>query len=86
MGLLMRRRLKKGVAKEATPSFDFKEVTEDIEEVTEDVTEETLNYDEVNVKELKAKLDDQGIEYSGKAKKKELFDLVVNGDNHGQFE
>lgn len=79
MGLLMRRRLKKGVAKEATPSFDFKEVTED-------VTEETLTYDEVTVKELKAKLDDQGIEYSDKAKKKELFDLVVNGDNHGQFE
>lgn len=79
MGLLMRRRLKKGVAKEATPSFDFKEVTED-------VTEETLNYDEVTVKELKAKLDDQGIEYSDKAKKKELFDLVVNGDNHDQFE
>lgn len=79
MGLLMRRRLKKGVAKEATPSFDFKEVTEN-------VTEETLTYDEVTVKELKAKLDDQGIEYSDKAKKKELFDLVVNGDNHGQFE
>lgn len=79
MGLLMRRRLKKGVAKEATPSFDFKEVTED-------VTEETFTYDEVTVKELKAKLDDQGIEYSDKAKKKELFDLVVNGDNHGQFE
>lgn len=79
MGLLMRRRLKKGVAKEATPSFDFKEVTED-------VTEETLTYDEVTVKELKAKLDEQGIEYSDKAKKKELFDLVVNGDNHGQFE
>lgn len=79
MGLLMRRRLKEGVAKEATPSFDFKEVTED-------VTEETLTYDEVTVKELKAKLDEQGIEYSDKAKKKELFDLVVNGDNHGQFE
>lgn len=79
MGLLMRRRLKKGVAKEATPSFDFKEVTED-------VTEETFTYDEVTVKELKAKLDDQGIEYSDKAKKKELFDLVVNGDNHDQFE
>lgn len=79
MGLLMRRRLKKGVAKEATPSFDFKEVTED-------VTEETFTYDEVTVKELKAKLDEQGIEYSDKAKKKELFDLVVNGDNHGQVE
>ena len=55
----------------------IKEVTE--KEIKETVEEEKDGIDGITVKEIKQELDAFGIKYNPKAKKQELYDLMMQG-------
>lgn len=54
-------------------------VKEEVIEQTEPVKEENNEFNSLTVEQIKQELDALGIEYNSKAKKKELYDLMIQG-------
>lgn len=74
--------------KEVVKEVEIEEVDDKVEvakvvgetkETVEDVEEEIEGIEGITVKEIKQELDAFGIKYSAKAKKQELYDLMVKG-------
>ncbi|MGX6962432.1 hypothetical protein [Vagococcus xieshaowenii] len=61
------------------------EVPQEVEEVPQEVAEEVEEatddeaYNAINIKQIKQELDAFGVEYNPRAKKKELYDLMMKG-------
>lgn len=55
------------------------EVDETEEELDEEEVEEFKSFGEISIEQIKKELDFLGIEYNSKAKKQELYDLMIQG-------
>lgn len=57
---------------------EAEEVEDELDEEDEEV-EEIKSFEDIKVEEIKEELDFLGIKYNSKAKKQELYDLMIQG-------
>lgn len=77
----VKEKINKTQAEEVNEVEEVEEIEEikEIKEVEEDPEKEEEDFDGITIKQIKQELDAFGIKYDSRAKKQELYDLMMQG-------